>query len=76
MDEQENIEDDDEEVFRDVPEDGEQPADQTPVDEGKKVENRYNPRKRDPEHSNADRSCLWELVSSPNFVPKFLDDCR
>ncbi|EGC43319.1 CCAAT-box-binding transcription factor [Histoplasma capsulatum var. duboisii H88] len=62
MDEQENIEDDDEEVFRDVPEDGEQPADQTPVDEGKKVENRYNPRKRDPEHSNADRSCLWELL--------------
>lgn len=24
---------------------------------------RYNPRKRDPQFSNADRSCLWELVS-------------
>jgi ribosome biogenesis protein MAK21 len=24
--------------------------------------NEYDGRKRDPEHSNADRSCLWELV--------------
>ncbi|PGH34765.1 ribosome biogenesis protein MAK21 [[Emmonsia] crescens] len=58
MDEPENVEDDDEEVFRDVPEDGEQAAEQAE----KKVEHRYDPRKRDPEHSNADRSCLWELL--------------
>lgn len=64
MDEPENVEDDDEEVFRDVPEDGEQAAEQAE----KKVEHRYDPRKRDPEHSNADRSCLWELVSNFNFL--------
>ncbi|PGH00151.1 ribosome biogenesis protein MAK21 [Blastomyces parvus] len=62
MDEQENIEDDDEEVFRDVPEEGEQAAEQAPEQTEKKNENRYDPRKRDPEHSNADRSCLWELL--------------
>ncbi|EEQ85006.1 hypothetical protein RJZ56_007198 [Blastomyces dermatitidis] len=62
MDEQENIEDDDEEIFRDVPEDGEQTAEQAPEQTEKKNENRYDPRKRDPEHSNADRSCLWELL--------------
>ncbi|OJD28055.1 hypothetical protein ACJ73_00538 [Blastomyces percursus] len=62
MDEQENIEDDDEEVFRDVPEDGEQTARQVPEHAEMKNENTYDPRKRDPEHSNADRSCLWELL--------------
>ncbi|KAJ6036360.1 hypothetical protein N7540_000639 [Penicillium herquei] len=53
---------DDEEVFRDVPdEDDEQPA---PVIETKapKKSNIYDPRKRDPEHSNADQTCLWELL--------------
>ncbi|OAX82919.1 hypothetical protein ACJ72_02726 [Emergomyces africanus] len=62
MDEPENIGDDDEEVFRDVPEDGEQVAQQMPEQAETKVENRYDPRKRDPEHSNADRSCVWELL--------------
>ncbi|OJD18298.1 hypothetical protein AJ78_01674 [Emergomyces pasteurianus Ep9510] len=62
MDEPENVEDDDEEVFRDVPEDGDQATEQTPEQAEKKAENRYDPRKRDPEHSNADRSCLWELL--------------
>jgi ribosome biogenesis protein MAK21 len=28
----------------------------------------YDGRKRDPEHSNADKSCLWELVSSLRHV--------
>lgn len=52
-----------EEVFKDV--DGE-------TDEGQGKQSRskgtyalptiYDPRKRDPEYSNADRSCLWELV--------------
>ncbi|KAI9677086.1 MAG: hypothetical protein M1817_006925 [Caeruleum heppii] len=26
------------------------------------IEKRYDGRKRDPEHSNADKSCLWELI--------------
>ena len=54
---------DDEEVFRDVPDedDEEQPE---PVVETKapKPNITYDPRKRDPEHSNADQTCLWELL--------------
>jgi ribosome biogenesis protein MAK21 len=51
----------DEEIFRDVLEDGEAPA-FTPIT--KKTNNvAYDGRKRDPEHSNADKSCLWEIVS-------------
>lgn len=36
---------------------------------GQREPNGYDGRKRDPEHSNADRSCLWELVGLgyPNF---------
>lgn len=33
-----------------------EPAEKRPV---------YDGRKRDPEYSNAQRSCLWEMVSSP-----------
>ncbi|KAH6718955.1 CBF/Mak21 family-domain-containing protein [Leptodontidium sp. MPI-SDFR-AT-0119] len=51
----------DEEVFRDTPEDG--------VELEPKIRNAqsepqmlYDGRKRDPEHSSADKSCLWELV--------------
>ncbi|EEH41484.1 CCAAT-box-binding transcription factor [Paracoccidioides lutzii Pb01] len=62
MDDPENIEDDDEEAFRDVPEDEEQTVGRAPDQAEKKMEIRYDPRKRDPEHSNADRSCLWELL--------------
>ncbi|PMD56016.1 CBF-domain-containing protein [Hyaloscypha bicolor E] len=51
----------DEEVFRDVLENG---ADLTPREQhdvnSRKVA--YDGRKRDPEHSNADKSCLWELI--------------
>ncbi|KAJ5939692.1 hypothetical protein N7466_002826 [Penicillium verhagenii] len=64
FDQPQAIDSDDEEVFRDVPdEDDEQPA-PTPVVETKPKTsaNTYDPRKRDPEHSNADKTCLWELL--------------
>ena len=58
---------DDEEVFKDVlDEEDEQPepekTENTPAVPPKPVTT-YDSRKRDPEHSNADKSCLWELVS-------------
>ena len=54
----------DEEVFRDVPEDGEAPIEST---EPSKASQQpvYDGRKREPEHSNAEKSCLWESVNSP-----------
>jgi ribosome biogenesis protein MAK21 len=52
---------DEDEVFRDVPEDGE--AAEIQVDDSSKPQEQYDGRKRDPEHSNADKSCLWEIVS-------------
>lgn len=65
LDQPEENDSDDEEVFRDVPdEDDEQPLE--PVEEStkpQKLSNGYDPRKRDPEHSNAEKTCLWELVS-------------
>ena len=55
----------DEEVFRDVPEEGDrlppEAAAQKPVTNPKAL---YDGRKRDPEHSNADKTCLWEIVST------------
>lgn len=70
MDQPEEDESDEEEVFRDVPdeEDGEKRAETTQTSEEaqpRKQSNGYDPRKRDPQHSNADKSCLWELVSPP-----------
>lgn len=64
---------DDEEVFRDVPEEGEEVA----VLEAEKEKqpstaNKYDSRKRDPEQSNADRSCLWELVRYSIYVPIYV----
>ncbi|KIW37854.1 uncharacterized protein PV06_09839 [Exophiala oligosperma] len=50
--------DDDEEVFRDVDEDGDQPALTLP---DKPQSTFYDGHKRAPEHSNADNSCLWEV---------------
>lgn len=48
------------ETFRDVPEDGE------PVvaleQSISRHDESYDGRKRDPEYSNADKSCLWETV--------------
>ncbi|KAF9889231.1 hypothetical protein FE257_007544 [Aspergillus nanangensis] len=69
-DQPEDNESDDEEVFRDVPDEDDEP--QVPVEavetKPQKPSNRYDPRKRDPEHSNADRTCLWELLP---FVSHF-----
>jgi ribosome biogenesis protein MAK21 len=59
LDEPEDNGDDGEEVFKDVLEDG-------PGVEETNTQQRtitYDGRKRDPEHSNAHQSCLWELVS-------------
>jgi ribosome biogenesis protein MAK21 len=57
--------DDDVEVFRDVPDEDEQ-APAEPIAQGAAPSraNVYDSRKRDPERSNADKSCLWELVSA------------
>lgn len=60
-DQPEDNESDEEEVFRDVPdEDDEQPREAQV--QPKKPSSHYDPRKRDPEHSNADKTCLWELL--------------
>lgn len=57
----EENDDDEEEVFRDVVENGpgSMPQEQHGWS-GHKIS--YDGRKRDPEYSNADKSCLWELV--------------
>jgi ribosome biogenesis protein MAK21 len=52
----------DEEIFRDVVEDTGDLPPQEPRD-GARRKVAYDGRKRDPEHSNAENSCLWELVS-------------
>jgi len=55
--------DDDEEVFRDVPDsDSDAPAAADPVSVTPKARLAYDGRKRDPLHAEADRSCLWELL--------------
>ncbi|KAI6822141.1 CBF-domain-containing protein [Hortaea werneckii] len=60
-------EEDEEEHFVDVPEDG--AADDKPSGEQQndssapqQTGQRYDPRKRDPEYAHAERSCLWELL--------------
>lgn len=53
----------DTEVFRDVPEDDADDQMQDDVPPPKLPSESYDGRKRDPEFSNADKSCLWELVS-------------
>ncbi|KAK3362817.1 CBF/Mak21 family-domain-containing protein [Lasiosphaeria hispida] len=54
--------DDGEEVFRDVTSDDYNTASQVPVAPSTQRALTYDGRKRDPEHSNAHRSCLWEIV--------------
>jgi ribosome biogenesis protein MAK21 len=56
---EDNASDDGEEHYADVPEDGEGSPTKA-VDEPGRA--RYNARKRDPDHANADLSCLWELL--------------
>ena len=65
VDQPEEDESDDEEVFRDVGEDGEvdEPARAISNQSTKATKSQsYDGRKREPEYSNADKSCLWELV--------------
>ncbi|OQE37688.1 hypothetical protein PENCOP_c009G00563 [Penicillium coprophilum] len=62
VDQPEENDDDEEEVFRDVLDEDDEQPEPTPVVEAKKQNNVYDPRKRDPEHSNAEKSCLWELL--------------
>ncbi|KAI7974444.1 hypothetical protein EIK77_008624 [Talaromyces pinophilus] len=65
VDQPEEDESDEEEVFRDVPDEDDQQEAETSkqVETTKKANDGYDARKRDPQHSNADKSCLWELVS-------------
>ena len=60
----EENDEDDEEVFRDVPEGESVPqARNGAASKNKPPSELYDGRKRDPEHSNADKTCLWESVS-------------
>ncbi|XPS97769.1 RNA-binding ribosome biosynthesis protein mak21 [Ascochyta lentis] len=54
---EDHVDDGEDEHFEDVPEDGEDK-----VDEKKPAKPAYDARKRDPEHAQADLSCLWELL--------------
>ena len=67
LDQPEENDSDEEEVFRDVPDEEDEPQEPA-VDSSKpqKPSDGYDPRKRDPEHSNAEKTCLWELVR-PSF---------
>ncbi|CAK7222689.1 RNA-binding ribosome biosynthesis protein mak21 [Sporothrix bragantina] len=69
LNEPEFDDDDEEEYYRDVPEDGEdaekQAAEEAAAEEAKNKEKQravYDGRKRDPSYSNAQNSCLWEIV--------------
>lgn len=67
VDEAEPREDEDREVFRDVPDEEDEPQEVqkgTEPSEAKPRVGQYDPRKRDPEYANADKACLWELVSA------------
>jgi len=65
LDVPEEKEDDGEEVYRDVTSDDalETTASSKSGVQTPKRPDVYDGRKRDPEHSNAHRSCLWEIVS-------------
>ncbi|KAK4101774.1 CBF-domain-containing protein [Parathielavia hyrcaniae] len=61
LDEAEDNDDNGEEVYRDVREDGLGHPDARSETSTPRAD-AYDGRKRNPEHSNAHRSCLWELV--------------
>lgn len=71
LDQPEVLDADEEEVFHDVlsDDDGDNPSTTNPDRLAMMSapttpdKNAYDARKRDPEHSNADRTCLWELTS-------------
>jgi ribosome biogenesis protein MAK21 len=56
---EDNASDDGEEHYDDVPEDGIGAVDK---EKGESKQEGYDARKRDPDHANADLSCLWELL--------------
>ena len=62
-------EDDEEEHFSDAPEDDENgdvnDKEEKKIDKPKSTRIEYDGRKRDPRFSNAEKSCLWELVNKP-----------
>ncbi|AEO54207.1 hypothetical protein MYCTH_2049620 [Thermothelomyces thermophilus ATCC 42464] len=64
LDDPEDNEEDGEEFYRDVPEkeDHEGAISETQTGTTSQLVAAYDGRKRNPEHSNAHRSCLWELV--------------
>ena len=73
LDQAEEEDSEDEEDFRDVDElrEADQPARALAIQMQKKQESKvYDGRKREPEYSNAEKSCLWEIVSSatPNVI--------
>ena len=72
FDQPEDNESDEEEVFRDVPDEDDEQPEPTPAPQAKAKPDGYDPRKRDPEHSNADKTCLWELVSFDFTVLPFV----
>ncbi|KAK5167967.1 RNA-binding ribosome biosynthesis protein mak21 [Saxophila tyrrhenica] len=59
---------DEEEHFVDVPEDADGSAPVQAAAPKPGSGNRYDPRKRDPDHAHADRSCLWDVLP---FVQHF-----
>ena len=68
LDQPEEEDSEDEEDFRDVDthREADQPARALAIQMQKKQEPKvYDGRKREPEYSNAEKSCLWEIVSSP-----------
>lgn len=71
-DQPEENESDEEEVFKDVPDEDDEQEQEEPREKPKTSTNGYDPRKRDPEHSNADRTCLWEMVSLSFIYSKYL----
>ena len=72
IDQLEEGESDVEETFRDVPEDRDariqastsRQGNDSRVSKSTKLRSAYDGRKRDPQHSNAEKSCFWELVSN------------
>lgn len=59
----EETDEDGDEVIRDVPEEGDDAPDHN-ANKKPNFNTMYDGRKRDPEHSNADKSCIWEIVST------------
>ncbi|GME60124.1 putative ccaat-box-binding transcription factor protein [Neofusicoccum parvum] len=53
---------DEEEHFADVPEEGETTTAQKEISSKPSSQPHYDGRKRDPDHAHADLSCLWELT--------------